>query len=109
MKSPTKTLDDKIRKGIDGIYRNTTPPPKFVIDEAKYGSSKLSKLKDGTRQMSDNWIMDRLNHLDRKARDDILKAIERKEIDRVLSKVDQFGNVNTFKLNSLGKNIGKWP
>ncbi|MEZ5022645.1 MAG: PAAR-like protein [Chitinophagales bacterium] len=53
---PPTGLDDKIKKGIDGIYENSTPPPKFIIDEAKFGSSSLSKLTDGTKQMSDEWI-----------------------------------------------------
>ena len=53
-------LDDKIRKGIDGIYENTTPPPKYVINESKYGSSKLNpKTADGP-QMSDDWVINRL-------------------------------------------------
>jgi hypothetical protein len=38
---PPKGLDDPIRHGIDGIYENKTSPPKYVIDEAKYGSSPL--------------------------------------------------------------------
>ncbi|GHT71180.1 hypothetical protein AGMMS50239_40220 [Bacteroidia bacterium] len=49
------SLDDKIKKGIDGIYENATPPPKYVIDEAKYGTSQLGMTKDGP-QMSDDWI-----------------------------------------------------
>ena len=55
-----KTPDDKIQKGIDGIYRNLDPNSnvKFVIDEAKYNTATLSTLKDGEiRQMSDSWLL----------------------------------------------------
>lgn len=61
-KDRVTSLDDAIHKGIDGVYEDPTGgPPKFVISEAKYGTSKLSILKDGTPQMSDKWISDRLD------------------------------------------------
>ena len=53
--------DDPLGKGIDGVWRNTAPPPEYVITESKYGSSSLSTLQDGTKQMSDKWIDARLN------------------------------------------------
>ena len=49
-------LDDKIAKGIDGVYEKTGPPRKFVIGEAKYNTSRLGTTKDGNKQMSDPWI-----------------------------------------------------
>lgn len=40
-------IDTPIQKGIDGVYKNPDPPPKYVIGEAKYDTSKLSqKAKD---------------------------------------------------------------
>ena len=61
-KDRVTSLDDAIHRGIDGVYEDPTGgPPKFVISEAKYGTSKLSILKDGTPQMSDKWISDRLD------------------------------------------------
>lgn len=49
-------LDDKLHKGIDGVYENASPPPKYIIAEAKYNTSKLNpKTKDGV-QMSERWI-----------------------------------------------------
>ncbi|WP_256720697.1 cytosolic protein [Priestia megaterium] len=50
------TLDQKMVKGIDGVYENTSPPPKYVIAEAKYNTSRLGKTNDG-KQMSKNWIL----------------------------------------------------
>ncbi|MET4138152.1 PAAR-like protein [Pedobacter sp. UYP1] len=105
-------LDDKIKKGIDGIYENASPPPKFVIDEAKYGTSQLSKgAKDGA-QMSDGWIKGskRLEKQvgPKKARE-IERALKNNEVDRVLSKVDDTGKVTTYNIDKSG-NIGTlWP
>ncbi|PGT04628.1 MULTISPECIES: hypothetical protein [Bacillus cereus group] len=50
------TLDQKIVKGIDAVYENSAPPPKYVIAEAKYNTSKLGKTNDG-KQMSEDWIL----------------------------------------------------
>ncbi|ASL65763.1 T7SS effector LXG polymorphic toxin [Bacillus cereus] len=50
------TLDQKIVKGIDAVYENSSPPPKYVIAEAKYNTSKLGKTNDG-KQMSEDWIL----------------------------------------------------
>jgi len=49
-------LDDKLSKGIDGVYENANPPPKYVIAEAKYNTAQLSNTKRSGRQMSDKWI-----------------------------------------------------
>jgi len=48
-------LDDTIKKGIDGVYYNPNGKPPYIIGEAKYGTSTLSKTKDGL-QMSGDWI-----------------------------------------------------
>ncbi|MED2790306.1 hypothetical protein P4256_01025 [Bacillus wiedmannii] len=56
-KSAPSGINDKIVKGIDGLYENANQNSniKYVIDEAKFGSSQLGKTKDG-RQMSDGWL-----------------------------------------------------
>jgi hypothetical protein len=47
--------------GIDGVYKNSCPPPEYVITEVKYGKAKLEKrLADGTNQMDDDWVTNRL-------------------------------------------------
>ena len=53
-------LNQPTHQGIDGVYYNPDGHPPYIIGEAKYGSSKLSTLADGTPQMSDKWIIDRL-------------------------------------------------
>jgi len=99
-----------LRQGIDGIYENSKPPPKCIINEAKYGKSKLRKTNDG-KQMSDDWIKgnDRLkNQVGERKANDILEALENGELDKVLSKVDETGKVTTYKLDADGNKIGKW-
>jgi hypothetical protein len=51
------------KNGIDGVYRNPSPPPDYVITEAKYkGVARLDKdLADGTNQMDDAWVDKRLS------------------------------------------------
>lgn len=51
------SLDDNIHNGIDGVYENASPPPKYIIADAKYNTSKLNpKTHDGP-QMSRSWIL----------------------------------------------------
>lgn len=106
-------LDDTIKKGIDGIYENANPPPKYVIDEAKYNTSQLGNTKGG-KQMSDDWIKDQdykriKDQVDPKTARDIEKAMQEGRVDKVLSKVDANGKVTTYKVNADG-NIGDpWP
>lgn len=111
-KEPPSGLADKGHQGIDGIYKTKTEPPKYVIDEAKYGSSQLGKLKDGTKQMSDPWIFGS-NRLSNSVGDieaaKIEKAFKQNRVDRVLSQIDEYGNVTTYRLNNEGKIIGPWP
>ena len=51
-----ESLDDKIKQGIDRVYECKNPPPKYIIGEAKYDTSQLRTLPNGTKQMSDEWI-----------------------------------------------------
>ena len=118
-KVPTSP-DDKITKGIDGIYINKNPNSniKYVIDEAKFGKAGLSaKTRDG-KQMSDSWlkgvrsgdnrILKAVNN-DKQLAAGILDALQNNQVERVLSKVDANGNVTTYRLDSDGNIIGVWP
>ncbi|MDO4729450.1 MAG: hypothetical protein Q4B43_10675 [Bacteroidota bacterium] len=91
------------------IYQNATPPPKYVIVESKYGSSKLNKK---TGQMGNDWLEDRIKKQfggkDPKKMKDILDSLRNGEVDRVLSEIDTNGNVTTYKLDELARVVGKW-
>jgi hypothetical protein len=55
--------------GIDGVYEapEAKQPPKYVIVEAKYGSSQLIKETNDGRQMSDPWVVsEKPNRLENK-------------------------------------------
>ena len=109
------SIDDKMVRGIDGLYENTNPNSniKYVVDEAKFGGGRLGMTKDG-KQMSDDWLTGKKSGDNR-----ILKAVNydkklaealgENELERVLSKVDSNGNVKTFRLNENGDKIGEWP
>ncbi|MGN6529421.1 MAG: hypothetical protein ACTHL8_23760 [Burkholderiaceae bacterium] len=86
--------DKPLGQGIDGVWKNGSPPPEYVITESKYGTSQLSTLKDGTKQMSDKWVSDRLdNAVGEEAADDIRYASSRGQVEKWLLQVDSSGNV----------------
>ncbi|UYZ64046.1 hypothetical protein [Hymenobacter weizhouensis] len=81
--------------GIDGVWRHASPPPDYIITEAKYGKSRLSMTKDG-KQMSDSWILgsDRLKKaVGQQAADDIIFAMGMGRIEKRLHKVDSTGTL----------------
>lgn len=51
----------RVPQGIDGVYESMTGgSPKYIIGEAKFGSSGLGRTVDTNKQMSKNWIDKRL-------------------------------------------------
>lgn len=105
------TINDSGHQGIDGIYKNNTPPPSYIIDEAKYNTSQLGTLEDGTRQMSDDWINsnDRLQTACGKEADKIKEAMKNGDVEKILTRVDTNGNVTISSIDSAGKVTGPWP
>ncbi len=85
--------------GIDGIYKNSNPPPEYVIGEAKFGKAQLGTLKDGTKQMSDQWIGRRLyRELAPEDADSVRDSMTRGQTEKWLLKVDDQGNVSKIVL-----------
>ncbi|MDF9531608.1 hypothetical protein [Bacillus cereus] len=41
--------------------------------------------------------------------DKIKRALERNQVERVLSQVDSTGKVKTYRLDAKGNIIGEWP
>src|SRR5699024_10357508 len=100
------SLDDKIMKGIDGVYENANPPPKYVIAEAKYGASQLGNTKSG-RQMSDEWLKTRRrleNAVGQTKADEIQMEIllNPNNVEKHLIKVEGNGNIVKSKLSTHG-------
>lgn len=102
------SLDSKIRHDIDGIYENLTPVPKFIIDEAKFGTSRLNpKTKDGP-QMSIKWISSRVAQLgfegiiSEEIASEIQDALDENAVDRVLTNISEAGKISMFLITDNG-------
>lgn len=105
-------VDDTGHQGIDGVYENSHPPPQYIINETKFGSSELNpKTVDGP-QMGDKWVKNRLdNAVGEDTADDIRLDMQTNptNVQKVLTKVDANGNVSTYKIDANGKVTGPWP
>lgn len=89
-------LNQSTHHGIDGVYFKPDGHPPFIIAEAKYGSSKLGKTRDGI-QMSDTWIRgsNRLeNAVGKVTADDILEQ----GFDKFLVNIASDGTMTVTKL-----------
>jgi hypothetical protein len=96
--APVKVGDKPVGQGIDGVWKNPSPPPDYVITETKYGSSRLGNTQDGP-QMSDNWIDKRLDKaVGPKEADNIRDSMLDGKVEKWLLKVDESGNVTRVKL-----------
>ncbi len=103
-------IDAPTHQGIDGVYKHPGPPPRYIVVDAKYGQAGLNTLSDGTRQMSDPWIQDRLaNTVSRQE----MRNITQSGYERVVAKVDAEGNIIYRKVDADGYiirgNAGNWP
>src|SRR5699024_9578947 len=100
------SLDDKLSKGIDGVYENANPPPKYVIAEAKYSTSQLSNTKFG-RQMSDEWIDNRnrlVNAVGKDKADEIIldSYLNSNNVEKSLIRVNKNGEIKKSTVNNQG-------
>lgn len=98
-------INASTRRGIDHVFSKEGPPKVVLVVDAKFGTSKLSKLVDGTQQMSAKWIEDRLIAATgiKTAEDILLNGYS-----SVLAKVKPDGSISFQVLNGLGKTIGSF-
>jgi len=118
-----RSLSDKPRgRGIDGVYKNTEPPPPYVVTETKFrtaggeyidgdgtkSTQLLSMTKGSGKQMSNKWIEDRLPS---EIRDDrVLEDIGDKGYQAWLMIVDESGQViQITKLDKAANAAGTIP
>lgn len=115
-----RSLNDKPRgRGIDGIYKNTNPPPPYVVTETKFrtaggeyidgdgtkSTQLLSMTKGSGKQMSGQWIDKRLPDeiTDKK----ILKDLKNEGYEAWLMIVDESGKViQITKLDKSANAVG---
>lgn len=118
-----RSLNDKPRgRGIDGIYKNTNPPPPYVVTETKFrtaggeyidedgtkSTQLLSMTKGSGKQMSNLWIERRLP--DEIADKKLLADIRKQKYESWLMIVDESGEViQITKLNKNADAIGTIP
>lgn len=94
------SLQDTVRKGIDGVYENVDGKPPILIVDSKYGTAQLSETLDG-KQMSENWINERLDEsVGKEKADEIRKA----EILNVGNYVCHVGTDSGTTFDKLDKN-----
>jgi hypothetical protein len=60
LNGPNADMNTPGHQGIDGVYRDPGPLPRYIVSDAKYGNAGLATLKDGTKQMSPKWVRGRL-------------------------------------------------
>ena len=119
-------LNDKIVKGIDGVYinRGAASRERYVINETKYNTAQLGNTKRDGQQMSYTWLMNNRNS----NRDRISKSVSNQndvtqihnglmnsnDVLLIETRVDTNGEVTSTKLTTTPnsgtvQNAGAWP
>ncbi|MEM6271409.1 MAG: hypothetical protein AAF998_18380 [Bacteroidota bacterium] len=99
------SLDQTIERGIDHVFTNPGPPPMHVVADSKYGSAKLKKLVNGAKQMSEQWIEDRLrNAVGRRRADEILED----GYASIVAKIKSDGSITYKQLDANARTIGNF-
>ncbi|MDH3663770.1 MAG: hypothetical protein OEU92_27785, partial [Alphaproteobacteria bacterium] len=87
---------------LDGVYRDPGPPERIIVGDAKVLDSPQSETQSG-RQMSDDWIQDRVDTTDLPR--DVRRRIRRGDYESVILRVDKKGNVTLEPLDSAGNQV----
>ncbi len=97
------------KTGIDGVYKNHSPPPDYVITEAKYGKARLGQTEDG-KQMSDRWLTDErlIDKVGAENADAIRQAMKKGNVEKWLINVREGGSARMIKLDGEANKIGQW-
>ncbi len=117
-------LNDKIVKGIDGVYinRGAAGRESYVINETKYNTAQLGNTRGG-QQMSYTWLTNQHGGQDRISecvnnQNDITQIrnglANSNDVLLIETRVDINGNVTSTKLTTTPnsgtvQNAGAWP
>lgn len=94
-------LDDKGRKGLDGVYFKEGGHPPYAIVEAKYGSSDLNPNTLDGKQMSDKYIDNRLDAaVGKEKADEIRDAMLMDDVGTYVSRIYENGDIRLDKLDN---------
>ena len=126
-----ESLDAPMHHGIDGVFENTTPPPKYFIVDSKYLGTdkatnsavapKMSVTKNHGTQLDNKWIVDNIENQFKDSDgfiseenmnkiQEIIAGINKDDKDvclRLGAKVDNRGNVTYYKFGTDGKVINR--
>jgi len=86
-------IDQSGHHGIDGVYYKNDGHPQYVIVESKTGSAQLGEAQDG-KQMSDQWIDNRLDEAVGERRADEIRSQKQRNpenVEEMLARVDEDG------------------
>ena len=89
------------------VYENKDGDPRYVITDAKYGSSQLKETQDG-KQLSFTWIDRRLDDAVGKEKADeirLAQIFDENNVDIKIAHVDENGNVTYEKVDRNGNVI----
>lgn len=87
---------------LDAVYRDPGPPVRIIVGDAKVLDSPQGETESG-RQMSDQWIQDRVGSAD--LPEDIQRQIEAGDYEAVILRVDKYGNVTLEPLDVTGNPV----
>lgn len=103
-------IDENGHQGLDGVYYNPDGHPQILIVDAKYGSASLNpNTKDG-KQMSENWIDQRLDKdLGKEKADEIRmeKILNQDNVGAYVAHVREDGTVTYDRLDDAANVIEK--
>lgn len=109
-KEKVTAINETVHQGIDGVYENSNPPPKYIIVDSKYGTAGLNpNTKDG-KQMSEQWIDNRLDtSVGKEKADEIRKEmiLNPDNVKSIVAHVDSEGNVTYNELDADANIIKK--
>lgn len=99
-------LDDAGRKGIDGVYYNPNGHPPYIISEAKYNKAKLGNTLSDGKQMSKQWIENRLRKsVGKKQAREIIKQKALGNVQSHLFNIKKNGNIIVNQLDEMAKKM----
>ena len=99
-------LDDAGRQGIDGVYYNPNGHPPYIISEAKYNTAKLGNTLSDGKQMSKQWIENRLRKsVGKKQAREIIKQKALGNVQSHLFNIKKNGNIIVNQLDEMAKKM----
>jgi hypothetical protein len=98
-------IDAATERGLDHVFSKPGPPKITLVVDSKFGSAKLSTLADGTRQMSERWIENRLRlSVGRERADEIIQI----GYSSIVAKINGQGVIKYKLLDANGLVIGSF-